>query len=77
MISNEEVDFIYENHREKITRWNLQLLNPHCLQKYADAVHQKGAALDNCFSFVNGTVKAICRPGQMQRTVNNGLEYTL
>ena len=72
MISNEVLDFIYERHREKITRWNHQLLNPHCLQKYADAVHQKGAALDNCFGFVDGTVKAICRPGQMQRTVYNG-----
>ena len=44
MISNEVVDFIYERHREKIIRWNHQLLNPYCLQQYADAVHQKGAA---------------------------------
>lgn len=35
-------------------------------------MHQKGAALDNCFGFVDGTVKAICRPGQMQKTVYNG-----
>ena len=72
MISNEVADFIYERHGEKITRWNHQLLNPHQLQQYVNAVHQKGAALDNCFGFVDGTVKAICRPGQMQRIVYNG-----
>lgn len=72
MISNEVIDFICERHGEKMTRWNHQLLNLHCLQQYADAVHQKGAALDNCFGFVDGTVKAISRPGQMQRTVYNG-----
>jgi hypothetical protein len=66
------VDFIYERHREKIIRWNHQFLNPHCLQQYADAVHQKGAALDNCFGVVDGTVKAIYRPGQIQRAVYNG-----
>jgi hypothetical protein len=72
MISNEVVNFIYERHGEKITRWNHQLLNPHCLQQYADAIHQKGAALDNCFGFVDGTVKAICRPDKMRKTVYNG-----
>ena len=31
---------------------------------YVDAVFAKGAALDNCFGFVDGTVRPICRPGK-------------
>ena len=30
------------------------------------------AALDNCFGFVDRTVRRICRPGEMQRLVYNG-----
>ena len=39
---------------------------------YADAVFAKGASLDNCFGFVDGTVRPICCPGEMQRAVYNG-----
>ena len=37
-----------------------------------DAVSDKGAALDNCFGFVDGTVRPICRLGENQRMVYNG-----
>ena len=72
MITNTVVDFIFQNHGEKLTTWNHALLNPQSLRLYADAIHQKGAALENCFGFVDGTVRRICRPGQMQRIVYNG-----
>jgi len=36
---------------------------------YADAIHAKGAALDNCWGFVDGTVRAICRPKVNQRVL--------
>lgn len=39
---------------------------------YADAVADKGAALSNCFGFVDGTVRPICRPGKDQKVVYNG-----
>ena len=35
-------------------------------------LHRKGAALDNCWGFVDGTVRPICRPGRMQRVLYNG-----
>ena len=31
-----------------------------------------GAPLENCFGFIDGTVRPICRPGQNQRVVYNG-----
>ena len=39
---------------------------------YADGVHSKGAALDNCFGFIDGTVRPISRPKSNQRVVYNG-----
>ena len=39
---------------------------------YADAVHQSGAALDNCWGFIDGTVRPVCRPGVNQRVIYNG-----
>ena len=36
------------------------------------AISQKGSALDNCFGFIDGTVRPICRPGEKQRIVYNG-----
>ena len=72
MITNHFEDWIYENHHRKITEWNAELLSQGKLQLYADAVAAKGAALTNCFGFVDGTVRPICRPGVNQKIVYNG-----
>lgn len=72
MIYNTVEDWIYQHHHDKITQWNDSLLNSNALQLYADAITQTGAALTNCFGFVDGTVRPICRPGENQRIVHNG-----
>ena len=72
MITNAVLDFIYEHHGHRITRWNHRVLSPRNLEIYAEAIHLKGAALQNCFGFVDGTVRPICRPGRNQRIVYNG-----
>jgi hypothetical protein len=72
MIYNTVEDWIYQHHHDKITQWNDNLLNSNALQLYADAITQTGAALTNCFGFVDGTVSPICRPGENQRIVYNG-----
>ncbi|XP_028403364.1 uncharacterized protein LOC114526065 [Dendronephthya gigantea] len=76
MITNEVIDFIYEHHAHRITAWNERLLSPENLQIYADKIHTKGAALTNCFGFVDGTVRPLCRPVQHQRCVYNGHKRT-
>ena len=38
------------------------MLAPGQLQIYADTIHAKGAPLDSCFDFVDGTVRRIARP---------------
>ena len=42
--------------------WNHNLLRPARLQTHADAVYAKGELLENCFGFVDGTVRPIAHP---------------
>ena len=72
MITNCVVDYIYEMHSHRIINWNNDLLNPNNLLTYAEAINAKGATLENCFGFVDGTVRPVCRPGQHQRVLYNG-----
>ena len=48
------------------------LLPTTSIELYANAVSRKGAPLDNCFGFVDGTVRPISRPQRNQRIVYNG-----
>ena len=81
MMTNKVLNFIFENHGPRITQWNNNtILNPECLEQYAEAIYAKGAALNNCFGFVDGTVwpicrpicRPICQPNENQRQVYNG-----
>ena len=72
MVFNDVLDFVYDTHSHRITQWNPTVLSPADLQIYSDAVAAKGAALQNCFGFIDGTVYLICRPGEQQRILYNG-----
>lgn len=72
MVSNQVLDYIYDTHGHRITQWNHQVLSQPLLQLYSDTIAAKGSALDNCFGFVDGTVRPICRPAEHQRAVYNG-----
>ena len=56
MATNHVLDYIYNTHNHLITQWNHTLLSPRALEVYAETIHGKGAALENCFGFVDGTV---------------------
>ena len=47
-------------------------MNLVALQQYADAVSERGTTLNNCFGFVDGTGRPICKPGENHRLVYNG-----
>ena len=72
MITNEVLDFIYINHSHRIFQWNPAILQPVKLEEYANAIQIKGGALDNCFGFIDGTVRLISRPGENKRIVHDG-----
>ena len=72
MITNEVKDNIFNNHSHRIPQWNRDVLSSPLLQEYVDAIHEKGSPLENCFGFIDGTVRPIARPNQQQRIVYNG-----
>ena len=72
MITNTVMDHIFLSHGHRISQWNFDILSPPMLQEYADVIHAKGVPLNNCFGFIDGTVRPISRPGQHQRIVYNG-----
>ena len=75
MVTNQVLDFIYDTHGQRILHWNHDLFNPRSLEEYTYAVSRKGAPLDNCFGFVDGTVRPITRPGENQRVLYNGHKH--
>ena len=72
LIFNRIVDFTYDNHHHRLRRWDQFFLQPNQLNRYAEAVHQQGAPLSNCFGFIDGTVRGIARPQENQRVMYNG-----
>ena len=72
MIFNKVVDHIYEIHGHRLTQWKHTLFSAQNLQIYTECVARNGAALENCFGFVDGTVRPICRPDKKQRIVYSG-----
>ena len=72
MINNSMIDYIYQAHSHRILQWNDSILNPYSLEIYSNAITAKGSHLDNCFGFIDGTVRPISKPGQNQRVVGNG-----
>jgi hypothetical protein len=72
LIASEVTDFVYENHGYLLRTLDQPWLALECLEDFANAIHNRGAPLTNCWGFVDGTVRPMCRPGQHQRVVYNG-----
>ena len=72
MISNKLVGMLHTRFGYLLRNLDQPWLSRANLKAYADAIHQTGAALDNCWGFIDGTVRPICRPKQNQRAVYNG-----
>ena len=72
LIFNHVLDFVYQTHQHRLNSWNQPFLNTPALQQYAQSIHARGAPLQNCFGFVDGTLCKISRPKNNQREVYNG-----
>ena len=71
-ITHVVLNHIFELHRRRIENSNHSWLQRNNLAEYAAAIYNKGAPLNNCFGFMDKTVRPICRPGENQRVVYNG-----
>ena len=72
MITYNVLNHIHNNFGGLLNGFQHPWMSPESLEEYAECVHQKGAALDFCWGFVDGTVRPVSRPGQNQRTLYNG-----
>ena len=72
IITNHVMNLIYQGHGHRLTTFMQPLLSPADLLSYAEVIHQAGAPLENCWGFVDETVRPICRPGRQQRILYNG-----
>ena len=72
MVTNSVVDHIYDTFCYLLTSLDQPWLSQNKVQLFVGAISNKGAALDNCRGFADGTVRPVCRPKQDQRAVYNG-----
>ena len=72
MISNNMMNFMYGSWGHLLHTFNQAWLSPVNLQRYCQVIHDLGAPLDDCWAFVDGTVRRLCRPGKNQRVLYNG-----
>ena len=72
IITNYMTNLIYGRWHHLLTRYNHDLLSPPKLLQYDQVIAKGGAALDNCWGFVDGTARPVCRPSENQRAIYNG-----
>ena len=72
MIFKQTLDFLILEWDHLLSDLNQTWLSPERLRFFADVIHAKGAPLDCVWGFIDGTLKACCRPMRNQRFVYNG-----
>ena len=59
MITNHMVDLVYDQWHHLLIEYNHNILSLVKLVQYANAIHEHGAALDDCWGVVDGTVRPV------------------
>lgn len=67
-IFNHTLDDVYNRHKQKLSDIRHTYAD---YQKFSRQIHAK-CPLDNCIGFIDGTVRAMCRPSREQQTSYNG-----
>ena len=71
LLSNTILDKIFDDHFHFLRDFLQIWLSPPNLELFSEKVLAEGAALDNCWGFVDGTVRPVCRPTNNQRALFN------
>ena len=69
VIVNVMLNEIYKKHCHRVRDVRQTWMNH---EAYAEAIHMKGAALRNCWGFLDGTQGRVCRPHKGQQSIFNG-----
>ena len=72
MVVSETMDLLYARFGNLFSCLNQPWLSQANLVDFSQSIYRKGAALDNCWGFIDGTVRPVARPGEHQRVLFNG-----
>ena len=72
MVVSETMDLLFARFGNLFSRLNQPWLSQANLVDFSQSIYRKGAALDNCWGFIDGTVRPVSRPGEHQRVLYNG-----
>lgn len=72
MVVSEMMDLLHVRFGHLLSRLNQPLLSQADLVDCSQSVYRKGAALDNCWGFIDGTVRPVSGSGEHQRVLYNG-----
>ena len=72
LIFNHVLDFTFEAHNYRLNSWNKPFLLPRTLEHYAQIIHNRGAPLQDCFGFIDGTLCKSSKTQKNQQIVFNG-----
>ena len=72
LIFNEMLSQAFNTHQHRLEILKQPFLSSENLSRYADSIHAHGSPLQNCFGFIDGTVRKIARPKKNQRAMYNG-----
>jgi len=72
VLFNHMLNYVYNHFGHLLSSFNQLWLSRENLSQFAEAIHNNGAPLDNCWGFIDGTVRPTCRPELHQRIMYNG-----
>ena len=72
MITNRMMDYLFDEYSHLFADSNQPWLSRDRLRHFAAAIHDKGAPLENCWGFIDVTVRSLCKPDENQRILYNG-----
>ena len=72
MITNRMMDYVFDTYSHLLAQLNQPWLSRDRLRHFAFTIHDKGAPLENCWGFIDGTVRPLCKLDQTQRILYNG-----
>ena len=71
-ITNRMMDYLFDEYSHLLADLNQPWLSRDRLRHFAATIHDKGAPLENCWGFIDGTVRPLCKPDENQRILYNG-----
>ena len=72
MITNRMMDCVFDVHSHLLAQLDQPCLSRDRLRHFAAIIYDKGAPLENCWGFIDGTVRPLCKPDRNQRILYNG-----